>query len=194
MCEYVNQNSSNKYSSLNNYYKNNGLIVSDIVLGFNVVTDTFVYNNYMLNDKNVIKLYSPLENSKLNEKIILSRNPVILYKIMYNNKSYNLGTFSNGTSLTYYINEFKRSKSKTLEIYYSYYNNNEWIDDMESLDMTSTCNYNNESYYKWEVPRFMYSYYYKLMFENSNYLGYKDPKNSATTNFFLDVADFFGIS
>ena len=89
---------------------------------------------------------------------------------MYNNKSYNLGTFSNGTSLTYYINEFKRSKSKTLEIYYSYYNNNEWVDDMESLDMTSTCNYNNESYYKWEVPRFMYSYYYKLMFENKNYL------------------------
>ena len=67
MCEYVNQNSSDEYSSLNNYYKNNGLIVTNIVLGFNVVTNTFVYNSYMLNNQNVIKLYSPFENSKLNE-------------------------------------------------------------------------------------------------------------------------------
>lgn len=66
------------YPELTNFPYIGGLIVKNIVLGFDTITYKFIYDALNLIKKGSIRLWSPLENSLLHKRLIDSGSPIVI--------------------------------------------------------------------------------------------------------------------
>ena len=100
-------NSRNRYDALSslNYY--GGVLITDIILGFNPVTRSFVVNTTDIVDLNVIQISSPLLNTQLQTRFIESGYQPIVLKSM---ETY-VGTSGNGTYQAYYFGKYGDQRS-----------------------------------------------------------------------------------
>jgi hypothetical protein len=147
--------SPSQFPTLLNFPYNGGIIIHDIIIGFNTLTSEFIYDVLELSKQNVIQLNTPLIGSKLYNKFISSsKNPIIIKSInMFNNINgiynkfdmgkygdqtpYNLITYQMsqiGTALndSKYTNKAKRIYA-TIDIEYYYYNGLQWILDTDTI-------------------------------------------------------------
>jgi hypothetical protein len=148
-----------KYPTLLNFPYNGGIVVHDIIIGFNPITSKFVYDVLELSKQSVVKLNTPLIGSKMYNKFISSsKNPLIIKSInVYNNingiyNKFDMGKYGDQTPynlITYqmsqigtmlndlkYVNKSKRIYG-TIDIEYYYYNGLEWILDIDTIGGTS---------------------------------------------------------
>jgi hypothetical protein len=135
-----------------------GYVIEHFVVGYDVISGTFVTNPLQLGEQHIIKLETPLLNSKLYRKYIESSNtPIVIKSIRFfenKNSNYNtyqigkygkqhgLGVFSYGLrgigasnlvdeSTDYYFN-FKQALQDIKIIFY-YFNGEKYVEDSETI-------------------------------------------------------------
>jgi hypothetical protein len=151
-------NSVSKRLELRTLPYTGGYVIEQFVVGYNVITGTFVTNPLELGEQHIIKLETPLLNSKLYRKYIESSNtPIVIKSIRFfenKNSNYNtyqigkygnqhgLGVFSYGlreigvsnlvdNSNDYYFN-FK-TKIQDIKIIFYYFNGEKYVEDSETI-------------------------------------------------------------
>jgi len=151
------------------YYKNNsiidsdafsnfnlmcGLIVSNFIVGFNTLTEEFIVDTLELDKYNVVKINTPLLNTKMYSRFVYNNNVPIIIKFInaFENVESKFGNFLLGLktnqcygyeSITYdlsqinsqlndpkYINRVKHSYPQ-IRFTYIYYDGNTWKEDTE---------------------------------------------------------------
>ena len=100
-------NSRNKFDALSNFSYYGGVLITDIIQGFNPVTRTFVVNQNDLVDLNVIPLFSPFLNSSIQLRFVESGYQPIVLKSM---TTY-VGGSGQGTYQTYYFGKYGDQRS-----------------------------------------------------------------------------------
>lgn len=138
-----------------NFPYNGGIIIHDVILGFNTVTNKFIYDGLDLAKQNVIKLNTPLVGSNMYNKFInSSKSPLVIKSItMYDNmrnifSKFSLGNYSNQTPysiITYkmaqigtaindpkYANRSKRLY-QSIDIEYYYFTGLGWQLDNDTI-------------------------------------------------------------
>ena len=135
-----------------------GYVIEHFVVGYSVISGTFVTNPLQLGEQHIIKLETPLLNSKLYRKYIESSNtPIVIKSIRFfenKNSNYNtyqigkygnqhgLGVFSYGLrgigasnlvdeSTDYYFN-FKQAL-QDVKINFYYFNGEKYVEDSETI-------------------------------------------------------------
>ena len=135
-----------------------GYVIEQFVVGYNVISGTFITNPLQLGEQHIIKLETPLLNSKLYRKYIESSNtPIVIKSIRFfenKNSNYNtyqigkygnqhgLGVFSYGLrgigasnlvdeSTDYYFN-FKQAL-QDVKINFYYFNGEKYVEDSETI-------------------------------------------------------------
>ena len=154
--EYNHPNLAKKYCELSTLSYIGGLVVTNVILGFNLKTNKFVFSPNELFNFNVVELKSPLIFSKLYQRLIKNDNIPIVIKTIYfrdNLKSEycrcNIGKFGSQELYTKFIygnqpisltqtidptiyNKFTPFYSNII-IDYFYYDDNHWILDSETI-------------------------------------------------------------
>lgn len=149
--------SVDKFAVLSNLPYTGGLVIEDFIIGFNYTKQTFITNEIELSELNVIKLNTPLLNTKIYDRFIFSsKNPIVIKSVTFFNnliseyKKFYLGkygeqdTYSNITYgmlplalkmldnptdfLVPYYQEFGK-----LIIEYFYFNGVDWILEEETI-------------------------------------------------------------
>ena len=186
--DYTNPYTKNKLSNLN---YTGGYILTNIFIGYNVLQKRFVYNTFELNNKNVIRVYSPLENTIMHKRLINSNAPIVIKKLSYlepftsNYIEYKLGTYNGQTTLTkfnaYYSPfGFEQTTNPTfrlglkfqypvIKFTYSYYDGNTWLDDFEYVggnDDYWYVSYTNLSQQTFSLHRFQLPYFFVIYLSN----------------------------
>ena len=152
-CKYYNENAKFMNPAFNNFNLNNGLIVSDFIIGINKTTHKFITNTLDLDKYNVVPLNTPLLNTKMYQRFIINKRvPIIIESILafenvesdfdnftlglkdnqygYNVITYDLTQIESLLNDPKYINVVKRLFPQ-LSITYHYYNGNTWVKDTE---------------------------------------------------------------
>lgn len=189
-----------KYPELNNLPYVGGLLLTNMILGFNKKTLKFVYSVIELSDKNVIPLHGPLINYNIYDKFIKGGNvPIVIKSIIYYDNVYNepellyFGKFGKQQPFSRFIygqkfiNIYKNDPKYfnpyrlgfvPLKIYYYYYDGVKWIEDNIGIG------HNDPSFYseyidnngrilllhKFEYPSFLDIYTSSYSISNNNIL------------------------
>jgi hypothetical protein len=189
---------SQKYPELSNLPYVGGLLMTNIISGFNKKTMKFVYSAYDLSDVNTIPLYGPIDDRVIYDRFIKNSNvPLVIKSIVYYDNIYNeptmiyfgkFGTQQPFSRFVYgqrfsniYKSDPKYFNPYTLEfmsirIYYYYYDGSKWIEDFVSLGN------NRDTYYvdykdnagnlihlhKFEYPSFLDKYINPYSLSNNN--------------------------
>jgi hypothetical protein len=173
------------YPEMSNFSYIGGLIVKNIVLGYNTILNTLIYDGSKLNAKECIRLFSPLEDTLIHKRITNSGVPIVIKYITFYNlitnevSKYYLGKFSNQKNYSEYVYGHQYYESISLDGYtniykylfnpiqinYYYYNGLIWVNETISIGSDSNnfyVNYKNEvcSYLqnKFEYPEILYKY------------------------------------
>jgi hypothetical protein len=140
-------------SAFSNFNFNGGLIISDFIVGFNTTTNEYIVDSLDLDKYNVVKLNTPLLNTKMYQRFVYNNNvPIVIKSITaFENVESDFSNFTFGLkqnqygyeSITYdlsqidsqlnepqYINRVKRLYPQ-LFITYFYYDGNTWVEDTE---------------------------------------------------------------
>ena len=138
-----------------NFPFNSGIIIHDFIIGFNTLTNKFIYDVLELSKQNVIRLNTPLIGSTMYNKFIgSSKTPLVIKSILmldntYGNYSkFDVGNYGNqipynlityrmaqvGTKLndSKYTNRTKRLY-ESIEIEYYYFNGLQWVLAVETI-------------------------------------------------------------
>jgi hypothetical protein len=109
---YYNPLSSEKINSAFSNFRNNlGIVISKFILGFNTITETCVYDYNELSKQGVIKIDTPLLNTKLYQRFILNNKvPILLKSIKMYNKM-------NGIYDTFILGKYENQYSFDLITY-----------------------------------------------------------------------------
>ena len=154
---YFNFAEVRKYSKLSNLNYTGGYIVYNVIEGFNRLTQEFVYNTFELNN-NVIRMFSPFSESKIQKIIFDSGAPVVIKKMAFidgtsgNYTEYNIGKYQGQVSLYnffygfindgQYLSDDPDEFGGTIETFsrvkvtFLYYNGNNWQEDIEYIGGT----------------------------------------------------------
>ena len=173
------------YSEMTNFPYIGGLIVKNIILGYNTITNMLVYDGSKLNAKESIRLFSPLEDTLIHKRITNSGVPIIIKYITFYNLITNevskhyLGKFGSQKNYSEYVYGHQYYESISLDGYtniykylfnpvqinYYYYNGIIWINETINIGSDNDdfyVNYKNEvcSYLqnKFEYPEILYKY------------------------------------
>lgn len=138
-----------------NFPYNGGIVLHDVILGFNTQTNKFIYDVLELSKQNVISLNTPLIGSKMYNKFISSSKcPLVIKSItMLDNvqgtfSKFDMGNYGNQTPynlITYrmaqigttlndpkYTNKSKRIY-ESIDIEYYYFNGLGWVLDNDTI-------------------------------------------------------------
>jgi hypothetical protein len=152
-CKYYNENAKSMNPEFNNFNLNNGLIVSDFIIGFDKTTSKFITNTLDLDKYNVTPLNTPLLNTKMYQRFIINKRvPIIIESILafenvesdfdnftlglkdnqygYNVITYDISQIESLRNDPKYVNSVKRLFPQLFITYY-YYNGNTWVKDNE---------------------------------------------------------------
>ena len=188
---YYNSYLTRKDNKLSNFYYTGGFVLTNIYQGFNYKTKKFVYNTFEINNKNIIQVYSPLNNTTIHKRLIESNAPIVIKNLIYydaqfeNYLDFNIGKYNGQYTLSkFYIgcvpiayvatNDpsfefFVRFEYPIIKIIYSYYNGESWVDDFEFVggnDPSWYVTYENlsgqkSSFHKFTLPSFLLIYLVK---------------------------------
>jgi hypothetical protein len=188
-CQYYQSSLAvNINPAFNNFSENCGIIVLDFILGFNINTREFVYEEDKLAIQGVVKIDTPLLKSEMYLKYVLSnRVPIVIKSLkLYNRikgiyQTFNLGKYDGQFSfdvLTYgllqggtgyndikYTNSIKRYYNSIIIEYY-YFNGKDWISNIETIGSNDSSWYNEytDSYghlflqHKFDYPAILIPY------------------------------------
>lgn len=173
------------YPELSNFPYVGGLIVKNIVLGYNTITNTIIYDGSKLSGKECIRLFSPLEDTQIHKRITNSGIPIVIKYITFYNlitnevSKYYLGKYGNqknysefvyghqyyeSISLDNYTNIYKYLFN-AIQINYYYFNGIIWINETINVGSDQDnfyVNYKNDvcSYLqnKFEYPEILFKY------------------------------------
>lgn len=173
---YYNYNSKFTYPELNNFSYMGGLIVRNIICGYDTIKNKFIYDGSQNSNKAIIKLYSPLENTLIHKRIVESGIPIIIKSIKLLNlitdtpMILNLGKYGSQKSYSEYV--YGQQYSETLPIIqsertytnnyiylfnpiiisYYFYNGSIWLEESIQIGSNETEFYvdysNNDLLYK----------------------------------------------
>ena len=173
------------YPEMSNFPYVGGLIVKNIVLGYNTITNSLVFEGSKLSAKECVRLYSPLEDTLIHNRIINSGIPIVIKYITFYNlitdevSRHYLGKFGNQKNYSEYVygQQFYESISidgytniykylfNPIQINYYYYNGLIWLNETITVGSDNDnfyVNYKNEvcSYLqnKFEYPEILYKY------------------------------------
>jgi hypothetical protein len=156
VCSYYNPaTAKNINAAFLNFKLNIGLIITKFILGFNTITKQFIYEYDDLTEQGVIKINTPLLDTKMYNRFLNNNKiPIVIKSMkMYDlingvYKTFNLGKYHNQNSfdiLTYgfvqsatiendtkYTNLYKREFDGIVFEYY-YYNGVNWDVDTETV-------------------------------------------------------------
>ena len=195
-------------SAFTNFTLNGGIIVTNFILGFNVISKKYIYENTELSKQGVIKLDTPLLKSRMYNKFIFNNRVPIIIKSMklfdlvngvY--KTFNLGKYTGQTSmdiLTYgfmqtstvyndpkYTNRFLREYSNIIFEFY-YYNGQNWVLDTEEIGGNDSSWYNEyrDSFghiflqHKFDYPNILIPYLKSFFGDSDNITPAEGEKNA----------------
>ena len=168
ICQYYQSSLAIKiHPSFNSFTQNCGIIVLDFILGFNINTREFVYEEDKLSIQGVVKIDTPLLKSQMYLKFILNnRVPIVIKSVKLYDKikgiyqTFNLGKYEDqysfdvitygliqsgsGYNDTKYTNIIKRYYN-TIVIEYYYFNGNEWLLTRETIGGSDSSWFNEYS-------------------------------------------------
>ena len=185
--------------AFNNFSENCGIIISHFILGFNINTREFVYEEDKLAIQGVVKIDTPLLKSEMYLKYVLSnRVPIVIKSLkLYNRikgiyQTFNLGKYDGQFSfdvLTYgllqsgtgyndikYTNGIKRYYNSIIIEYY-YFNGKDWALNTETIGSNDSSWYNEytDSYghlflqHKFDYPAILIPYLDTFTTDKDNY-------------------------
>ena len=195
--KYYHFNTENN-NHFNNFIYNQGIIITNFILGFNMNTKSFIYEYDDLSKQNVVKLDTPLLNTNMYKRYIYNnRIPIIIKNIrLFNSingeyKTFQLGKNNEQNSFdvfTYGLKEMSTTINNTkytntylyhynsITLSYYYYNGKEWIEDIEEVGGNDsswyneyTDNFGNIFYqHKFEFPDTLITYLSPFIINDSN--------------------------
>lgn len=162
--QYFNMNTSD-LPEFNSFSYNQGILIKDFILGFNLKEKQFIYNYDKLRDQNVVKINTPLLNTRMYQRYLYSANnvPIILKSIkLFDSingeyKTFQLGKNNEQSSidiLTYGLKEMSTTMNDTkytniylrhydsITLSYYYYNGGIWMLDTEEVGGNDSSWYN----------------------------------------------------
>jgi len=180
---YYSYKSKYLYPELANFPYVGGLIVKNIIIGYDIIKNSFVFDGYKNTNKSIIRLFSPLENSQLHMHIVKTCLPVVIEYITFLNIIYGdvtnlyLGKYSNQKPYSHYVYghqsiitdpkvenllygyvNVQKKYFNPIKIKYWYFNGLDWnhnIITIGSLDDDFYVDYSNEIY-KYKQNKFEY--------------------------------------
>ena len=158
--------SKTKYNSLSNFHYVGGILLTDVILGFDFDKKKYITDPDSLSEQSVIKLDTPLLNTQLYRRFLDSgKEPIVLKTMAFYDgftgeyQKFQLGKFGNQVGMhrfTYALTtsgSFPTSKigddyynslvgyRPSIVVEYCYYDGNNWIEETETIGG------NDESWY-----------------------------------------------
>jgi hypothetical protein len=200
VCQYYQPSLAlNIHSAFISFTENCGVIISKFILGFNINTHKFVYEEEDLAVQGVVKIDTPLIKSEMYTKYILNNKvPIVIKSLkLYDRikgiyQTFNLGKYEGQSSfdvLTYgliqsgsgyndskYTNIIKRYYNSIIIEYY-YFNGREWNLNTETIGGNDSSWYNEytDSYghlflqHKFDYPAILIPYLNPFTSDDKNY-------------------------
>ena len=170
--KYYNPNLKFEYDPFSNFAYIGGLVITNIICGYNTQTNQYVFSSTELINKNIIRLFSPLENSLLYKRFIESGSiPIVIKTIKFydcltnqfqtidfgkygSQKPYSRYVYGqqyvSSTSISNYTNPVKYYFQPII-IYYYYFNGIKWI--FENCQIGSA---NDDFYIEYSINNYKY--------------------------------------
>jgi len=207
---------TSNFNSTKNFPLNGGIVVSEFILGYNFVNNSFVTDILELSNQEIFRINTPLLNTTMYRRFVdNNKEPIIITSITFYDgiksdfkKSY-LGKFSSQESysklmyglspigskpISGYTNE-TRSLYPNIIIDYYYYNGKDWIPESITVGGNSSDKYNEYTdplgykYYQhqFEIPITLIPYLKPYVFETTSRYGNSNKNNSmVSTNSYVN--------
>ncbi len=156
--DYFNVNLNSQDAYLSTFYYTGGYIIRNIIQGYNFNDNRFIFTTQELYNLNTIQLFSPLNNTNLNTRLINSGAPVVLKKIAYfdcladSYIEYDLGKYKNQNTLARFVNGYQpignfiipgqnyftdlKLTYPIVKLTYAYFDGSAWTDETELINPT----------------------------------------------------------
>jgi hypothetical protein len=167
---YYNHNSKFVFPELNNFPWIGGLIVRNIINGYDTIKNIFIYDGSQNSNKAIIKLHSPLENTKIHKRIVETGIPIVIKSIKFIN-------MVTDEPMNMYIGKYGSQKSYSEYVYGQQYYDTASIPKSQGT-------YNNQFIYLFNPITIEYYHYNGKNWTSETLdIGSNDP------SFFVDYAN-----